>query len=152
MPDQLAEPYTLDTGTIAAMEMDNSKHLTNATALFQAKHPLSKPPTYNDILFVRHVSQLVSHRAAAFLATGIHALWALRTESECLTPASAGRMSIGCNGSVIEKYPSFRELCQSHLDELTTASGAGPNSISLEIAVESAIFGAAVAVCCLEGQ
>jgi hexokinase len=152
MPDQLAEPYTLDTGTIAAMEMDNSKHLTNAAALFQTKHPLSKPPTYNDIQFVRQISQLVSHRAAAFLATGIHALWVLRTQSEGLTPASAGRMSIGCNGSVIEKYPSFRELCQSHLDDLTTASGAGPRSISLEIAMESAIFGAAVAVCCLEEQ
>ncbi|KAI4707166.1 hypothetical protein J4E89_008105 [Alternaria sp. Ai002NY15] len=152
IPDQLAETYTLDTGTLAAMEMDDSKNLTSATALFQSKHPLSKPPTYNDIQFVRQVSQLVSHRAAAFLATGIHALWALRTESEGLTPASAGRMSIGCNGSVIEKYPCFRELCQSHLHELTAASGAEPNSVSLEIAVESAIYGAAVSVCCLEGQ
>ncbi|KAG9191626.1 hexokinase [Alternaria panax] len=152
IPHQLAEPYTLDTGTIAAMEIDDSKYLTNATALFQSKHPLSKPPTYNDIHFIRQVSQLVSHRAAAFLATGIHALWALRTKSEGLMPASAGRMSIGCNGSVIEKYPLFRELCQSHLHELTTASGAKQNSVSLEIAVESAIYGAAVAVCCLEGQ
>ena len=152
IPNQLAEPYTLDTGTIAAMELDDTKCLTSATAIFQSKHPLSKPPTYNDIQFVRQVSQLVSHRAAAFLATGIHALWALRTESEGLTPASAGRMSIGCNGSVIEKYPFFRELCQSHLHELTAASGAEPNSVSLEIAVESAIYGAAVAVCCLEEQ
>ncbi|CAO2647746.1 Nn.00g086680.m01.CDS01 [Neocucurbitaria sp. VM-36] len=152
MPNQLNEPYTLDTGTIAAMEMDNSKHLTNAIALFQSKHPLSKPPTYNDIQFVRQISQLVSHRAAAFLATGIHALWVLRTESEGLTPASAGRTSIGCNGSVIEKYPLFKELCQSHLDELATATGAESKSISLEIAMESAIFGAAVAVCCLEGM
>ncbi|KAH7401071.1 hexokinase-1 [Phaeosphaeria sp. MPI-PUGE-AT-0046c] len=152
MPDKLSEPYTLDTGTIAAMEMDNSKHHTNATACFLQKHALNKPPTYNDIHFVRQVSQLVSHRAAAFLATGIHALWALRTKSEGLLPENAGHMSIGCNGSVIEKYPFFRELCQSHLDELTTASGAAPKSITLEIALESAIFGAAVAVCCLEGQ
>lgn len=152
MPDKLSEPYSLDTGTIAAMEMDNSKHLTNATALFQTKHSLSKPPAYNDIHFVRQVSQLVTHRAAAFLATGIHALWALRIASEGLTPASAGPLSIGCNGSVIEKYPCFRDLCQSHLDDLTTASGAQAQSISLEIAVESAIYGAAVAVCCLEGQ
>jgi len=152
IPHQLAEPYTLDTGTIAAMEMDDSKHLTSAAALFQSKHPLSKPPTYNDIQFVRQVSQLVSHRAAAFLATGIHALWALRTKSEGLTPASAGRMSIGCNGSVIEKYPFFRELCQSHLHEMIAASGAESNSVTLEVAIESAIYGAAVAVCCLEGQ
>ncbi|KAL5115764.1 N-acetylglucosamine kinase 1 [Pleosporales sp. CAS-2024a] len=152
MPEGLSEPYTLDTGTIAAMEMDNSKHYTNASALFQHNHPLSKPPTYNDIHFIRQVSQLVSHRAAAFLATGIHALWALRIASEGLEPASAGYMSIGCNGSVIEKYPSFKELCQSHLDELTLASGAAAKSISLEIALESAIFGAAVAACCLKGH
>lgn len=150
MPEKLSELYSLDTGTLAAMEMDESKTLTNATTLFQSKHPLSKPPSYNDIQFIRQVSQLVSHRAAAFLAAGIHSLWNLRTTSEGLTPATAGRLAIGCNGSVIEKYPLFRELCQSHLDELTIASGAEPKSISLEIAVESAIFGAAVAVCCLE--
>ncbi|PVI01389.1 hexokinase-1 [Periconia macrospinosa] len=150
LPDKLNEPYALDTGTLAAMELDESKSLTNAIALFQSKHSLSKPPSYNDIHFVRQVSQLVSHRAAAFLAAGIHALWELRIKAEGLTPAAAGKLAIGCNGSVIEKYPLFRGLCQSHLDELTTASGAEPNSISLEIAVESAIFGAAVAVCCLE--
>ncbi|KAF2712336.1 actin-like ATPase domain-containing protein [Pleomassaria siparia CBS 279.74] len=150
MPEQLTELYSLDTGTLAAMELDGSKSLTNAATLFQEKHPLSKPPTYNDINFIRQVSQLVSHRAAAFLAAGIHSLWDLRIASEGLTPATAGYMAIGCNGSVIEKYPLFRELCQSHLDELTTASGAEPKSIALEVAVESAIFGAAVAVCCLE--
>jgi hexokinase len=100
--------------------------------------------------FVRQVAQLVSHRAAAYLAAGIHALWLLRTESEGLRPSEADRLAIGCNGAVIEKYPSFRQLCQSHLDELTKLSGAAPNSITLEVAVESAIFGAAVAVCCLE--
>jgi hexokinase len=150
MPDKLNEPYALDTGTLAAMEMDTSKNFSNAIALFQSKHTLSKPPTYNDVQFVRQVSQLVSHRAAAFLATGIHALWMLRTTSEGLTPATVERLAIGCNGSVIEKYPLFRELCQSHLDELTSASGAESKAISLEIAVESAIFGAAVAACCLE--
>jgi len=152
IPDQLDVAYALDTGTLAALEMDESKNLTHAIALFQSKHPLSRPPTYNDIQFIRQVSQLVSHRAAAFLATGIHALWTLRTESEGLTSASAGRTSIGCNGSVIEKYPLFKELCQSHLDELAEASGAETKSISLEIAVESAIFGAAVATSCVEGQ
>lgn len=150
MPDKFTEPYALDTGTLAELEMDETKSFSQAISIFQSRHPLSKPPTYNDIHFVRQISQLVSHRAAAYLAAGIHSLWFLRIESEGLTPATAGRMAIGCNGSVIEKYPSFRELCQSHLDELTAASGAEEGSIALEVAVESAIFGAAVAVSCLE--
>ncbi|KAF2019720.1 actin-like ATPase domain-containing protein [Aaosphaeria arxii CBS 175.79] len=150
LPEKLSEAYSLDTGTLAAMEMDESKGFSKAIALFQSRHPLSKPPSYRDIYFVRQVAQLVSHRAAAYLAAGIHSLWKLRTTSEGLSPSTVGRIAIGCNGSVIEKYPLFRELCQSHLDELTTASGAEPHAISLEIAVESAIFGAAVAACCLD--
>ncbi|KAF2262620.1 actin-like ATPase domain-containing protein [Lojkania enalia] len=150
LPEKLSEPYSLDTETLAAIEMDESKNSTEAIAVFQSRHPLSKPPTLHDIGFLCQVCKLVSRRAAAFLAAGIHSLWSLRITSEGLTPQTAERMAIGCNGSVIEKYPSFRELCQSHLNELTTASGAEPHAISLEIAVESAIFGAAVAVCCLE--
>jgi hexokinase len=150
MPDKLQEAYSLDTGTVAAIEADETPSLSQACSLFQTRHALSKPPSYSDMAFVRQVAQLVSHRAAAYLAAGIHALWVLRIESEGLKPAEADRLAIGCNGAVIEKYPYFRALCQSHLDELTTLSGAGPNSITLEVAVESAIFGAAVAVCCLE--
>ncbi|KAF1999989.1 actin-like ATPase domain-containing protein [Amniculicola lignicola CBS 123094] len=150
IPEKLAEPYALDTGTLAAIEMDESKKLSKGIALFQAKHALSKPPTVKDISFIRTVSQLVSHRAAAYLATGIHALWNLRISSEGISPLDAGRISIGCNGSVIEKYPLFRQLCQSHLNELTSLSGADAKSIALEVAVESAIFGAAVAASCLE--
>jgi len=116
----------------------------------QSKHPLSIPPTYADLHFVRRVCQLVSQRAAAYLATAIHGLWSLRTSAEGLSPASAGHVTIGCNGAVIEKYPSFKALCQTYLDELTELSGAEPHSVVLETAIESAIFGAAVAVCCIE--
>jgi hexokinase len=59
-------------------------------------------------------------------------------------------VTIGCNGSVIEKYPYFKDLCQSYLDELTGLSGAEPHSVVLETAIESAIFGAAVGVSCLQ--
>lgn len=61
-------------------------------------------------------------------------------------------MTIGCNGSVIEKYPSFRQNAQRYLDELCITTGGREGSIKLEIAVESAIYGAAVAVACMEGQ
>ena len=99
---------------------------------------------------VRQITQYVSHRAAALLATAIHALWCLRASAERVSPASMGRVTIGCNGSVIERYPRFRSLSQQYLNQLTGLSGAAPDSVVLEVAVESAIYGAAVAVCCLE--
>jgi hexokinase len=61
-------------------------------------------------------------------------------------------VGIGCNGSVIELYPGFRARCQATLDRLTERSGAEKGAIGLEIAYESALFGAAVAVGCLEKE
>jgi len=129
---------------------DDTPHLSKASIIFQSHHALSSPPTYSDLLFIRQVSELVARRAAAYLATAIHALWYLRTSSEGLMPECAGHMTIGSNGSVIEKYPAFRSQCQAHVDELTAMSGADPHSVVLEIADEAAIFGAAVAAACLK--
>jgi hexokinase len=106
---------------------------------------MSKPPSLTDLLFVKQICQLVSQRAAAYLATAAHALWVMRASSEGLRVQEAGHLSIGCNGSVIQHYPAFRELAQKHLDDLVELSGGQWHSIVLETAQEAAIFGAAVA-------
>jgi hexokinase len=120
--------------------------------ILQQRHPLCTTPSLADVRIVQQITQLVSHRAAALLATAIHALWSLRASAEGVSLDSTDHATIGCNGAVIENYPSFRKVCQRYLDELTTLSGAAPGAVTLEIAVESAIFGAAVAVGCLEGE
>lgn len=150
VPERFMERYSFDTGIMAVIEADDTPTLTKACTILQANHPLATPPTSTDLYYVRQVCQLVSHRAAAYLATGIHALWSLRNKSEGFSAADAGHITISCNGSVIEKYPSFRTVSQQYIDELTTRSGAPSRAVDLEMAIESSIFGAAVAVCCLE--
>lgn len=113
-------------------------------------HPLPKRPSYKDLVYVRRIAHLVSHRAAAYLATGIHALWCLRVNAERLPPSGAGQTAIACNGSVIEHYPSFRRICQGYVNELVALSGGPINSITLTVADESALYGAAVAASCLD--
>jgi hexokinase len=140
------------TRKLTYIHRDESPHLSRAAAAFQKNHALPSLASSNDLRFVRQVCQVVTRRAAAYLATGIHALWSLRTAEENLTPSTADPVTIGCNGSVIERYPLFRSTCQSYLNELIELSGGKSQSVVLEIAEESAIFGAAVAVCCLEGQ
>jgi hexokinase len=147
---QIHLPY--QSQTLIYTSRDESPNLSRVVAALQKHHPLPRLPSSNDLRFVRQVCQLVSRRAAAYLATSIHALWSMRAAAENLTLSTADPVTIGCNGSVIERYPLFRSTCQSYLDELIELSGAHPQSVVLEIAVESAIFGAAVAVCCLEGQ
>lgn len=106
---------------------------------------MANSPSTTDLLFVKQICQLVSRRAAAYLATAAHALWVMRALSEGLAVQEAGHLSIGCNGSVIQQYPGFRELTQKHLDDLVDLSGGQGHSIVLETAEEAAIFGAAVA-------
>lgn len=54
----------------------------------------------------------------------------------------------------MEKYPTFRNRCQAYLDDLTHLSTVGINgdkattrksTVTIEMAVESSVFGAAVA-------
>jgi len=126
--------------------------MSRAAAVLKKHHPIATPPTLTDLRFVRQIVRLVSHRAAAYLAIGTHAMWSLRVLSEGLAPADAGHVTIGCNGSIIERYPNFRSIAQSYVDDLIDLSGGSRGSVVLEVANESAIFGAAVAASCLEGM
>jgi Hexokinase len=56
-------------------------------------------------------------------------------------------VSIACDGTVINKYPGFRDTCQMYLDQLSAQSHpTSTSAIRLAPAPESAILGAAVAV------
>ena len=150
MPLGLDEPYTLDTRIMADFQSDNSAKLSKAQFAFVRAHPLSSPPRLWELKFIRDISQLVAQRAAVYLATGLHALWTLRTTAEGLEPGEASHVTIACDGTLIEKYPDFRACCQRYLDELCVLSGASKGAVTLEMASESSLFGAAVAVCYVE--
>lgn len=151
-PERLVEAYAFDSRIIATFEGDSSPGLEKAKAAFLQAHPMRTPPRPSELEFIREVSRLVSRRAAAYLATALHALWTIRTESEGLAPGEATHVTIACNGTIVEKYPGYRELCQRRLDELCVASGASRGAVTLKMAPESSIFGAAVAVACMEDQ
>ncbi|KAK6431653.1 N-acetylglucosamine kinase 1 [Oleoguttula sp. CCFEE 5521] len=151
LPDRLDEPYALDTRIIAAFEEDTSPNLAAARATFLKAHHMRNKLAQSDLLFVQSVARLVSRRAQAYLATALHALWTLRTEAEGLETGTACHITVACNGTILERYPGFRAQTQSYIDELCVFSGAAKGAVTLEMAPESSIFGAAVAVCCLEG-
>ncbi|KAI9756117.1 MAG: 18S rRNA maturation protein [Chaenotheca gracillima] len=155
LPRGLSEPYAFATSIVAAIEADTSPCLASSRHLLSLHHPFTSPttsPTHADLLFLQRVTRCVSRRAATYVATGIHALWTLRISAEGLSPRNGGRVAIGCNGSVIEKYPDFSKTCQATIDSLVELSGGQTSSVVLEPAVESALFGAAVAVSCVESE
>jgi hexokinase len=174
LPHSMREPYSFDTAIIAFLEADTSSSLAPSAALLEKEHTFHTTPSTEDLIFLRRVCTCVSKRAAGYLATAIHSMWRLRNEAEFPTSTTTipsakktdplaqevtvteideppNALSIACDGSVINKYPGFRDQCQAYLDILTTEAEAKAAElakplISLEPAPESAIFGAAVAV------
>lgn len=174
LPHSMRDAYSFDTSIVAALEADPSPLLTSSAALLQKEHSFSTAPSTKDLEFLRRICQIVSKRAAGYLATAIHSMWCLRNEAEfpektasttipiketqdvtvIETENSPRSLSIACDGSVINKYPGFRDRCQGYINQLTqkTSSSHGSlddasnPSISLELAPECAILGAAVAV------
>lgn len=61
------------------------------------------------------------------------------------------RNVVAYNGSVIERYPAYRERLTMCLDALVSAVG-GPEGAALDLveARESSVIGAAVALACLD--
>ncbi|GAM84129.1 hypothetical protein ANO11243_021210 [Dothideomycetidae sp. 11243] len=183
IPDRLDEPYVLDCSILSAFEHDTSNDLSQAAKAFSAAHATTRPPTLSELTAIREVAILISTRAAAYEAAAVHALWELRCDEEAFVKSKMStltngahkaasrlsldemRVTIACNGSVLEKYPRFRERCQAHLDSLTAISTtrlfdaadiaehekkSQRPIVELRIAHESSMFGAAVAAACCD--
>ncbi|KAL7621922.1 N-acetylglucosamine kinase 1 [Parahypoxylon ruwenzoriense] len=74
---------------------------------------------------------------------------ALSLSSSSSVDGEAGIAStkVAFNGSVIEHYPQYQDMCQCYIDDLVSRS-EHPGSVDLVPALESSILGAAVALAC----
>ena len=135
--------YTVDTKDLAFIEIDRSNGLAASRALFHERHPSPHPPGEKDIVFIKDVVRWVSVRSAAYFAVGIHALTALLQSLETI---HMYRITIGCDGSIINRYPGYMERAQATLDQMIESDQPhGEISVNLERTIDSAVLGAAVA-------
>ncbi|KAL8692325.1 MAG: hypothetical protein Q9218_002618 [Villophora microphyllina] len=155
----LSTPYTLDTQTLAAIEVDTSPSLSLSCRIVQEKYLLALPPTPVEMLFIRQVVRAVSRRSQGYFSAAIYALSSLLHEADQqaprIPPDSSGEagafndldhISIGCDGSVINKYPGYMQKSQELLGQLSSMDPQKRKRVVLESAGESAVLGAGVAV------
>lgn len=136
-------PYTLDTRDLAFIDLDTSNGLNNSRASFHQRYPSSHVPSERDIVFIKDVVKWVSTRSMAYFTVGIHALTALLQKLETV---HVNRVTIGCDGSIINKYPEYMERAQVMLDQMIKFDHVQENmEVMLERTTESAVLGAAVA-------
>lgn len=147
MPHCLCDRYTLDTAILAAVEEDTTVGCISSAERIQKEFGLFSLPTSTEMAFLRTVIEAVSHRAAAYMATAIHALWSLEHgQSE-----EASKTSVAANGSVVLMYPGFRIRCQKYVAELIAANeystqSPGSHELIIHPTHEATILGVAVAV------
>ena len=151
LPPSLRNPYILDTRTLAAIEIDTSPSFTTSRLLFQDRHPSATIPTFFDITFIRRTIQAVSCRSSAYFTAGVHALSSLLNDLENHDSLQnqldlLDHVSIGCDGSVINKYPGFMGTSQSIIDKLVDMETNCMKRVVLEKTSDSAVLGAGVAV------
>ncbi|KNG81646.1 hexokinase-1 [Aspergillus nomiae NRRL 13137] len=173
LPRSMRDAYSFDTSIVAAIEADSSASFSSSAALLQKEHTFHRAPSVDDLKFLRRICEIVSNRSAGYLATAIHSMWCLRNEAEFPEVTASATSSIketqevtviesehpqsltiACDGSVINKYPGFRNRCQGYINQLLQETNASKGtldatpspSVRLEPAAESGILGAAVAV------
>ena len=147
LPDSLRTPYSLDTRTLAQIHLDTSAGLTKTRHLLHERHPSLSRPSVADANFIRKVICSVAGRSTAFFATAVHALTSLLQDLdiEAGLESKLDHISIGCDGSVINKYPEYMEKAQETLDQMRLAESIERKMVILEKTQDSAVLGAGVA-------
>ena len=153
LPPSLQIPYSLDTRTLALIELDESSSLIATRTVLYEYYPSLNRPTLADASFIQRVVCSITHRSMAYFAAGLHALTSLLEdlETEAGLSSELDHTSIGCDGSVINKYPYYIERVQSLLEQMRSRDGTWRKRTILEKTQDSAVLGAAVAAA-LAGQ
>ncbi len=149
MPVSLSTHYTFDPRLLATIDTDASHALVYSRTIFQEHHPSATPLTMSDAYFIQQVVRSVVRRSSAFVSVAIHALASLLDDMEKVFQiASNGldHLSIGCDGSIINKYPAYMIRCQELIDQMIELEGPERQRVVLERTTDSAVCGAGVAV------
>ena len=133
----------MDTKDLALIDTDATHELVASRAVFHLRHPSAHFPSESDVIFIKDVMKRVSSRSIAYFAVGIHALTALLQRLEAI---ETDHITIGCDGSIINRYPGYMERAQASLDQMIESEYLHNKiRVSLERTTDSAVLGAAVA-------
>ncbi|KAL8836282.1 MAG: hypothetical protein Q9176_006431 [Flavoplaca citrina] len=145
LPQALSRHFSLETRTLASIEAEPFPYLTVAMYLCD-QWQLEVAPNSTEIRFIRHVVLAVTRRSQGYFTAAVHALTLLLHDlDDSLLENGLDHISIGCDGSVINKYPEYMEKSQMLLDEMVQTDKTGQKRALLENAGECAVLGAGVA-------
>ena len=97
LPSSLQLPYTLESKTLAIIDIDPSLLIQSSKTFLQEEYRSATPPTADDLNFILRTIRAVTERSIAFFAAGVHALASLMEELdiEAGLPSREDHFSIG---------------------------------------------------------
>lgn len=119
--EQLMQPFSLDTATLAMIESDSTYDLCVSAEILKKDYGLCDidSPTFEQLSMIRAVIQAVSRRAAGYLAAAIYAMAGLARQNT----ENYSTLVVGVSGAMFEKYPGFASKCQDILNSMNMAQG-----------------------------
>lgn len=147
MPENILDRYSLDTALLAAIEEDTTMGCISSAERVQKEFGLLNTPSLAEMSFLRTAVESISHRATAYMATAVHALWSLEHNEQ----DENSKTSVAANGSVVSMYPGFRARCQNYVANIISANqklsgSTSEHQVIMQPTHEATILGTAVAV------
>ena len=154
LPNSLRNFRSVETRTLAQIEQHPSPSLERERKIWDKHHPSINKATFADLTFIHSITQAVTRRSSAFFVAAIHALLAVTSELEESYGHDEQRdhISIGCDGSVINKYPGYIQRCQCLMDDMVRLEGKGRPKVMFETTYEPTVFGAAIGAAVARGE
>lgn len=137
LPHRLTEPWALSSEILSYIHVDDSNDLKTTQVALDLS--LRLPTTNAERDAIQKVTRIVADRAAKLSAIPIAAI-AKRVSPQY--PKNV-EFEIGCDGSVIEFYPGFKEKVTEYVSKLDTDG----RKVRLVIAKDGSGVGAALCAC-----
>ncbi|CAI5755860.1 unnamed protein product [Candida verbasci] len=138
LPHRLAQPWQLDSEVLSYLQIDDSTDLKMSELILQ--NTLRLPTTRDERVVIQRLTQAISNRAAKLSAIPLATI-AKRVKDQYKDDDKD--FEFGCDGSVVEFYPGFRQAILDSVNVIDPLKGTN-KKIHIRISKDGSSVGVAV--------
>lgn len=138
LPHRLKEPFMLSSEVLSYLQIDDSTDLKMSELIME--NELRLPTTAAERIVIQRITRAISNRAASLSAIPLAAI-VLRVKDQFTNDNKD--FEIGCDGSVVEFYPGFKEKIMEAFEQIAPLKDS-PKKVFLRIAKDGSGVGAAL--------
>lgn len=138
LPHRLTEPFLLSSEVLSYLEIDDSSELKMSELIL--KNELRLPTSFVERQAIQRLTRAISKRAAYLSAIPLAAI-VMRVKEQF--SSDENDFEVGCDGSIIEHYPGFRDKIHEAFDLIDPLKGCH-KKLFLRIAKDGSGVGAAL--------